>query len=166
MKKIIVVLLSCTAITVTHAQTSLSDVLHGTTGKLLVMSGFKQYIMPHLTAENAMSKSSVKVVPKMIILDKDSSVRTMLKDHSIRVVDLQTMIAPLTKSFNEGAYGKVMLSKDVATMVFVTIPNGDSTFSLVYTDIFFSPSKKLWVVNAHLVEGYETLLKGAVILTY
>lgn len=158
--------LFCTAVTSLQAQTSLSDVLHGTTGKLLVMPGFKRYIMPHLTAENGMNKSAVKVVPKMIILDKDSSMRTMLKNRSIRAVDLKTMITPLTKGFNDGAYNKVVLSKEVATMVFATVPNEDDTFSLVYVDIFFSPSKKSWVVNAHLVEGYETLLKGATILTY
>lgn len=167
MKKIIVVILCSVSLVVIQAQTRLVDILNGKVGKLLITTEFKQYIVPHLTVENAMKESSVSTItPRSIILDKDSLVMTMLKNRSIRVVNLQTMVVPLSKGFVDSAYNTIVLKKDVPTMALVTVPNGNETYTLVYVQIFFSQIKKSWAVHAQVVEPSDVLLKGTSILTY
>ncbi len=168
MKRITLALVTIALCARSYGQTRLSDVLSGKAGKIIPMSGFKEHVLPYLTAANAMTATDdgIKIIPKEYILPSDTTLKDLIVGYNVKAIDLKAKMGTLIKNFNLGSFNTITLSNTVNNVVFVTLNKGDDTYEGIFIDLFFSQSKKQWVVNAHYMELTVLFKKGTKVITY
>lgn len=164
MKKIIFLTLLCAYALTSNAQTNLASVI--SSGKIVMLPGFAKYILPKLNNDVAAARGVDNVImhPKSFTLPEEMSAEDMIVAFPVRSIEIKDRES-LMQNLTNGNFKNVSLKKGTANLFFVSYNHGSYAEGYVI-NVFFSPAKNSWAVQAHEVHDGARWKAGAQLFTY